>query len=124
LSTSKDVDNIETSLKDSIRMLYEDAPPDSVKRSILYVLGGNDIPVRVLNSVSSIVGEIFNEDNTSVISSINTAQKSKVVMLTSVQGETHFDKYDPLSIIPADKTLDWEDPDCSINCELDLHQLE
>jgi cell division protein FtsZ len=124
LSTSKDVDNIETSLKDSIRMLYEDAPPDSVKRSILYVLGGNDIPVRVLNSVSSIVGEIFNEDNTSVISSINTAEKSKVVMLTSVQGETHFDKYDPLSIIPADKTLDWEDPDCSINCELDLHQLE
>ena len=124
LSTSKDVDNIETSLKDSIRMLYEDAPPDSVKRSILYVLGGNDIPVRVLNSVTSIVGEIFNEDNTSVISSINTAEKSKVVMLTSVQGETHFDKYDPLSIIPADKTLDWEDPDCSINCELDLHQLE
>jgi cell division protein FtsZ len=105
-------------------MLYEDAPPDSVKRSILYVLGGNDIPVRVLNSVSSIVGEIFNEDNTSIISSINTAEKSKVVMLTSVQGETHFDKYDPLSIIPADKTLDWEDPDCSINCELDLHQLE
>jgi len=124
LSTSKDVDNIETSLKDSIRMLYEDAPPDSVKRSILYVLGGNDIPVRVLNSVTSIAGEIFNEDNTSVYSSINTAEKSKVVMLTSVQGETHFDKYDPLSIIPADKTLDWEEPDCSINCELELYQLE
>jgi cell division protein FtsZ len=124
LSTSKDVDNIETSLKDSIRMLYEDAPPDSVKRSILYVLGGNDIPVRVLNSVTSIAGEIFNEDNTSVYSSINTAEKSKVVMLTSVQGETHFDKYDPLSIIPADKTLDWEEPDCSINCDLELYQLE
>lgn len=124
LSTSKDVDNIETSLKDSIRMLYEDAPPDSVKHSILYVLGGNDIPVRVLNSITSIAGEIFNENNTSVSSSINTAEKSKVVMLTSVQGRTHFDNYDPLSIIPSDKTLDWEEPDCSINCELDLHQLE
>jgi len=45
-------------------------------------------------------------------------------MLTSIQGETHFDRYDPLSIIPQDKTLDWEQPDSSINCELDLYQLE
>ena len=124
LSTSKDVDNIESSLKDSIRMLYEDAPPSSVKRSILYVLGGNNVPVRVLNSVTNIASGVFNEDNTIISSTISSDQKSKVVMLTSVQGETHFDKYDPLSIIPEDKTLDWDEPDCSINCELDLRQLE
>jgi cell division protein FtsZ len=124
LSTSKDVDDIESSLKDSIRMLYEDAPPSSVKRSILYVLGGNNVPLRVLNSVTNIASGVFNEDNTIISSSISSAQKSKVVMLTSVQGETHFDKYDPLSIIPEDKTLDWDEPDCSINCELDLRQLE
>lgn len=124
LSTSKDVDDIESSLKDSIRMLYEDAPPSSVKRSILYVLGGNNVPVRVLNSVTNIASGVFNEDNTIISSTISSAQKSKVVMLTSVQGETHFDKYDPLSIIPEDKTLDWDEPDCSINCELDLRQLE
>ena len=124
LSTSKDVDDIESSLKDSIRMLYEDAPPSSVKRSILYVLGGNNVPVRVLNSVTNIASGVFNEDNTIISSTISSAQKSKVVMLTSVQGETHFDKYDPLSIIPEDKTLDWDEPDSSINCELDLRQLE
>ena len=124
LSTSKDVDNIESSLKDSIRMLYEDAPPSSVKRSILYVLGGNNVPIGVLNSVTNIASGVFNEDNTIISSTISSDQKSKVVMLTSVQGETHFDKYDPLSIIPEDKTLDWDEPDCSINCELDLRQLE
>lgn len=124
LSTSKDVDNIESSLKDSIRMLYEDAPPSSVKRSILYVLGGNNVPIGILNSVTNIASGVFNEDNTIISSTISSDQKSKVVMLTSVQGETHFDKYDPLSIIPEDKTLDWDEPDCSINCELDLRQLE
>ncbi|MCH8860333.1 MAG: cell division protein FtsZ [Thaumarchaeota archaeon] len=124
LSTGKDVQNVEDSLKDSLRMLYEDAPPSSVKRSILYILGGDNVPVGVLNSVTNITSSVFNQENTTVSQSISSGQKSKVIMLSSVQGETHFDKYDPLSIIPADKTLDWEDPDCSINFELDLHQLE
>ena len=124
LSTSKDTSDLEGSVKNSLRMLYEDAPPSSIKRSILYVLGGNNVPVGVLNSISSIAGGIFNGENTSVMSSNDLSEKSKVVMLTSVQGETHFDKYDPLCIIPKDKTLDWEQPDSSINCNLDLYQLE
>jgi len=37
LSTSKTADDIEVSLKDSLRMLYEEAPPNSIKRSMLYV---------------------------------------------------------------------------------------
>ncbi|MEK6957335.1 MAG: cell division protein FtsZ, partial [Thermoproteota archaeon] len=40
------------------------------------------------------------------------------------QGETRFDRYDPLGVIPSDHVLDWQYPDCSINCELNLHQLE
>jgi len=123
LSTSKNVQNVEDSLKDSLRMLYEDAPPNSVKRSILYILGGDNVPVGVLNSVSNIAG-VFNQENTSVSQSIGSGQKSKVIMLSSVQGETHFDKYDPLGIIPQEKTLDWEQPECSINCEFELYQLE
>ena len=124
LSTSKDTPDVEGSLKNSLRMLYEDAPPSSIKRSILYVVGGSNVPVGVLNSITNIAGGIFDVENTSVMSSSDTSEKSKVVMLTSVQGETHFDKYDPLSIIPKDKTIDWEQPDCSINCNLDLYQLE
>jgi len=37
---------------------------------------------------------------------------------------TKFDNYDPLGMIPKEQTLDWETPDCSIDCKLDLYQLE
>ena len=121
LSTSKDTDNIEVSLKDSLRMLYEDAPPDSIKRSMLYVYGNGDIPVGVLNTISSITGGTFDEDSTHVEMS---SEESKVVMLSSIQGETRFDKYDPLGIISQENTIDWDEPECSIDCELDLKQLE
>jgi cell division protein FtsZ len=121
LSTSKTADDIEVSLKDSLRMLYEDAPPNSIKRSMLYVYGGGNIPVGVLNTISNITGGTFDEDSTHVEMS---SEESKVIMLSSIQGETRFDKYDPLGIISSEKTIDWDEPECSIDCELDLKQLE
>jgi len=121
LSTGKATDDIEASLKDSLRMLYEDAPPNSIKRSILYVYGGNNIPVGVLNTISNITGGTFDENSTHVEMS---SEESKVVMLSSIQGETKFDKYDPLGIISPEKTIDWDEPECSIDCELNLKQLE
>jgi len=121
LSTSKTSDDIEVSLKDSLRMLYEDAPPNSIKRSMLYVYGDGNIPVGVLNTISNITGGTFDEDSTHVEMS---SEKSKVMMLSSIQGETKFDKYDPLGIISSEKTIDWDEPECSIDCELDLKQLE
>ena len=121
LSVSKSSDDIEISLKDSLRMLYEDVPPNSIKRSMLYVYHGANIPVGVLNSISNITGGIFDEDSIHVDMS---SKESKVVMLSSVQGEIRFDKYDPLGIIPSENTIDWDEPDCSIDCELDLKQLE
>ena len=121
LSTSKTSDEIEVSLKDSLRMLYEDAPPDSIKRSMLYVYGGGNIPVGVLNTISNITGGTFDEDSIHVEMS---SEESKVVMLSSIQGETRFDKYDPLGIISTENTIDWDEPESSINCELDLKQLE
>jgi len=121
LSTSKSTDDIESSLKNSLRMLYEDAPPNSIKRSMLYVYGGNNIPVGVLNTISNITGGTFDEDSIHIEMS---SEESKVVMLSSIQGETRFDKYDPLGIISTENTIDWDEPECSINCELDLKQLE
>jgi cell division protein FtsZ len=121
LSTSKTVDDIEVSLKDSLRMLYEDAPPNSIKRSILYVYGDGNIPVGILNTISTITGGTFDEDSTHVEMS---SEESKVIMLSSIQGETRFDKYDPLGIISQEKTIDWDEPECGIDCELDLKQLE
>jgi len=121
LSTSKTADDIEVSLKDSLRMLYEEAPPNSIKRSMLYVYGADNIPVGVLNTISNITGGTFDENSTHIEMS---SEESKVVMLSSIQGETRFDKYDPLGIISQENTIDWDEPECSIDCELDLKQLE
>ena len=121
LSTSKTADDIEVSLKDSLRMLYEDVPPNSIKRSMLYVYGDGNIPVGVLNTISNITGGTFDEDSTHIEMS---SEESKLIMLSSIQGETKFDKYDPLGIISSEKTIDWDEPECSIDCELDLKQLE
>ena len=121
MSTSRVTEDIEGSLKNSLRMLYEDAPPNSIKRSMLYVFGGRDIPVGILNTISNITGGTFDEDSTHVEMS---SEESNVVMLSSIQGETKFDKYDPLGIISQENTIDWDEPECSIDCELDLKQLE
>jgi len=123
LSTSKKGQNIEESLRDSLKMLYGNAPPNSVKRSILYVVGGENIPIGVLNSITNLTRGILNEE--SQIDTVSgSLDESKVVMLSSIQGMTKFDNYDPLGIIPQEDTLDWVHPDCSIDCKLDLYQLE
>ena len=123
LTTSKDGQDIEDSLRDSLKMLYGNAPPNSVKRSMLYVVGGSNIPVGVINSITSLTTGIVSESN-SEIDMTSNSDNSKVVMLSSIQGMTKFDNYDPLGMIPQEDTLDWSTPDCSIDCKLDLYQLE
>ena len=122
MSTSRSTENIEESVKDSIKMLYEDAPPNSIKRSMLYVYGADKIPVGVINSISNILGGIFDEENSQV--DMSTSGNTNVVLLSAIAGETRFDKYDPLGVISKDKTLDWDEPETSFNCELDLPQIE
>ena len=122
ISTSKNSQDIEDSLRDSLKMLYENAPPNSVKRSMLYVVGGSNIPVGVLNSITNITNGIIKESNSQIDMTSN--KESKVIMLSSIQGMTKFDNYDPLGMIPQENTLDWATPDCSIDCKLDLYQLE
>jgi len=122
MSTSRSTENMEDSVKDSIRMLYEDAPPNSIKRSMLYVYGANKIPVGVINSISNILGGIFDENSSQV--DMSTSGNTNVVLLSAIAGETRFDKYDPLGIISKDKTLDWDEPETSFNCQLDLPQIE
>jgi cell division protein FtsZ len=56
--------------------------------------------------------------------SITAGENSKVVLLTSIEGETRFDKYDPLGFIPKDHFLDWDEPDASIKIDLNLDQIE
>jgi len=122
LTTSKEGQSMEDSLRDSLKMLYQNAPPNTVKSSMIYVAGGENIPVGVINSIKNISNGITNKSNSQI--NISSSDESKVVMLSSVQTMTKFDNYDPLGMIPKDQTLDWDTPDCSIDCKLDLYQLE
>ena len=122
LTTSKEGQSMEDSLRDSLKMLYQNAPPNTVKTSMIYVAGGENIPVGVINSIKNISNGITNNSNSQI--SMSSSDESKVVMLSSVQTMTKFDNYDPLGMIPKDQTLDWDTPDCSIDCKLDLYQLE
>jgi cell division protein FtsZ len=124
LSTSKDIADIETSLRDSIKMLYEDVPPSSIKSAMMYVVGGNKVPVGILNSMVNTISGIFSDDSTRVSLSVTNGEESKVVLLTSIEGETRFDKYDPLGIIPKQSVLDWDEPDSSVKIDLELEQIE
>jgi len=124
LTTSKGGQNIEESLRDSLKMLYGNTSPNSVKRSLMYVTGGNSIPVGVLNSITNMTRGILNENHNQVDLKSSSSDDSKIVMLSSIQGITKFDNYDPLGIIPQEDTLDWAYPDCSIDCKLELYQLE
>lgn len=122
LSTSSNTEDLETSLRDSLKMLYANAPPNSVKRSIMYLLGGRNVPIGMLNSISNISSGVFNQETSVDVS--NSSEESKVVMVSKVQGETRFEKYDPLGVIPSENTLDWDEPECSYSCKLDIYQLE
>ncbi|HJM79445.1 MAG TPA: cell division protein FtsZ [Nitrosopumilus sp.] len=122
LTSSKNGQNIEESLRDSLKMLYGNVTPNSIKSSMLYVVGGQNIPVGVINSIKNITSEITNESNSQI--DMSSSDESKIIMLSSVQKMTKFDNYDPLGMIPQEQTLDWDTPDCSIDCKLDLYQLE
>jgi len=124
LTTSKGGQNIEESLRDSLKMLYGNTSPNSVKRSLMYVTGGNSIPVGVLNSITNMTSGVLNENHSQVDLKSSSSDDSRIVMLSSIQGITKFDNYDPLGIIPQEDTLDWTNPDCSIDCKLELYQLE
>ena len=123
ISTSKPNIDLETSLKESLKMLYETTSPNKVKRSIIQIIGGNNVPVGLLNSISNLSSGTLTEENQVGIAE-GENEETKIIMLSSIQGETRFDNYDPLGVIPQDKTLDWNEPECSIDCKLDLYQLE
>lgn len=122
LSTSKNLNDVEASLRDSLKMLYEDAPPTSIKKTLLYVFGTDNVPIGKINTITNTLSGIFNEDNTTVDLSTTQGDKSQVVMVTSVQGAVKFDRYDPLGMIP--QTLDWDIPESSIKTGIELYQLE
>lgn len=124
ITTGRERKVLEDSLKDSIKMLYDNAPPNSIKRSLLYILGSENVPVGVINSITSLTEAVMEDSESRIDLSAKTSEESKIVMVSSVDGKTRFDRYDPLASIPKENTIDWSEPDCSFECKLDLYQLE
>jgi len=126
LCTSNNIGGAEFSAKDSVAMLYQNAYAGSVKSAMLYVMGGKNVPLGLLNSLFNTLQEIFKDDgNAGVAIAESNSGKTTVHLLASFDETTRFDAYDPLSrIIPNRNVLDWDDMDCSPDIEMAITNLE
>ena len=120
VSMSNSETSLEHSLVDAIKMLYENASSGSVSRSLLYVMGDN-VPVGAINNMADTVSRLT-ENSATVVASGNGNEG--VIMLSEISGAAKFDSYDPLGMIPIEKTLDWQEAESSISISLKLEQLE
>jgi cell division protein FtsZ len=122
----KENSSVESSIKDSIEMLCDNVAPNSVKRALLYVMGGENVPIGKLNFIANTVQGIFKEEKTpEVILAMSNSERIKVHLMAEVQDTTRFDRYDPLSeIIPKQNILDWEEMDSSPDIEMIIPNLE
>jgi cell division protein FtsZ len=127
LCTSKPGDS-ETSLRDSVSMLYQDvAGTDAIKRTVLYVMGGDRLPISALNQLVSYARGIFKEEGTTEVamSSLQAGDGVRVSLVASAPQKTRFDSYDPLGeIIPIDSHLDWDEPDSAPEIQLAIPVIE
>lgn len=136
LTTSAALRDSEESLRDSVSMLYRDtASSDPVRRAIIYVTGGEKLPVGVLNQLAGQARGIFRDEGTTEISVVSApaaaaaaAQQDgsggggvRVHLVSSATAKTRFDSYDPLGeVIPLESHLDWEEPDSAPDIELPI----
>lgn len=125
LCTSKDsVTDAESALKDSFKMLYSDVEPDNVRRAMLYIIGGDKVPVGILDSLVNNVQTILGKNGTEVGLSLSPSSEGvKVLLLASVLEQTRFNDYDPLNIIGKDSAIDWDEIECDLKTDAALSSL-
>ncbi|MDQ3848557.1 MAG: cell division protein FtsZ [Thermoproteota archaeon] len=127
LCTSNANTSSESSLRDSLAMLY-DAVTDSstIKRALVYVMGGKKIPIGELNKLVGCVRRIFKEDGAievGLLSSLSTSNNTRVHLVASAPQKTRFDSYDPLGEIIPD-ALDWDEPDSAPDIKLAIPAID
>src|SRR5690606_30993631 len=126
LCTSKPSASSESSLRDSVAMLYDSVPEaETVRRAMVYVMGGNRVPVGDLNKIVGLVQGIFKEEGTTEVamSSVAASDGVRVHLLASAPQKTRFDRYDPLGDIIPDM-LDWDEPDSAPDIKLAIPAIE
>ena len=146
LVASRGGGTLEESLRDALKTLHGSKGAGggtaTTMRSMIYVAGGGGMPAGMLRAAAEITegvlgagggryesGSAHMTAETAAVQPIPTsasADESRVVMISTVQGMEKFEAYDPLGVVvPEDKTLDWDTPTCSIDCGLDgIYQME
>jgi cell division protein FtsZ len=127
LCTSRARPSSESSLRDSLAMLYDTIPDAStIKRAMVYVMGGKRISIGELNKLVGCVRGIFKEDGSievGMLSSISSSNSTRVHLVASAPQKTRFDSYDPLGEIIPD-VLDWEEPDSAPDIKLTIPAID
>jgi len=127
LCTSRASPSSESSLRDSLAMLYDTIPDAStIKRAMVYVMGGKRISIGELNKLVGCVRGIFQEDGSievGMLSSMSASNGTRVHLVASAPQKTRFDSYDPLGDIIPD-VLDWEEPDSAPDIKLAIPAID
>jgi cell division protein FtsZ len=128
LCTSKSAADSESSLRDSVAMLYHDVPnPEAIRRTMLYVMGGERVPVGELNKMVGNMQGMFKVDSSTEVAmaSVSASDGVQVHLVASMQQGTRFDRYDPLGdIFPKESVLDWEEPESGADISLPIPAME
>lgn len=131
LSTSRASSSSEICLRDSVSMLYQNiADTASIRRSVVYVMGGDKLPISQLKELVGHTEGIFKDDGTTEVamSSVATSIDEggvRVHVVASAPQKTRFDAYDPLGeIFSLDSHLDWDEPDSAPDLELAIPIIE
>lgn len=128
LCTSKSGNDSESALRDSVTMLYHDVPePSAISRTMLYVVGGERVPVGDMNKIVGCMEGMFKtEGRTEVaITSTSAADGVKVHLMATAEQKTRFDRYDPLGdIFPKESVLDWDEPESAPEIVLPIPIIE
>ena len=128
LCTSKPSSNSETSLRDSVSMLYQNVPdPGAIRRTMLYVMGGDKVPVGELNKIVGHMQGMFKLDSATEVAMTSVAASDgvKVHLMASAQQKTRFDRYDPLGdLFPKESVLDWDEPEMATEFSLPIPTME
>jgi cell division protein FtsZ len=127
ICTSRASPSSESSLRDSLAMLYDAVPNAStIKRAMVYVMGGKRVAIGELNKLVSCVRGIFKEDGAIEVGMVSSASSSngvRVHLVASAPQKTRFDSYDPLGDIIPD-VLDWDEPDSAPDIKLTIPAID
>jgi cell division protein FtsZ len=133
LSTSRASDDSQACLRDSVLMLYQNiADTGAIRRTVVYVMGGDKLPISQLNQLVGHAQGIFKEEGTTEVAMSSIAATTtegsggvRVHVVASAPQKTRFDAYDPLGeLFSADSHLDWDEPDSAPDLELAIPVVE